>query len=233
MGNYVTVADVRAEGAPATVSDARIEARIAKWEQLVEQITGNVFRVIEPGELTFDGNNSALMHFNLALVEVSSLKTNDQDTALDPIEFTAYTGRSTPQDDRRNPKIVLTPSGTATIFRTSPGVFVKGLDQRITAKWGFVDDDPLTPGGYITPPPIKAAIIELVCLDLDNYFSSASRQGQLRKETTDGHSVEYDYDVSAQSLYSIVPRAIMDVLSIYRRPQIIDAPAAPSLVISW
>jgi len=223
MGNYATVADIKAEGAPASASSVRIEARIAKWEKIVEQITGNIFRVMEPGELVFNGNNSRIMHFNLPLIEVSSVRTNSQDAPLASTEFTAYTGRTQMQDDRRNPKIMLTPTGTSAIFRTIPGVFANGLNQYITAKWGFVDDG-LTPGTYITPVPIKAAIIELVCLDLDSYFESSSKYGHVSKETTDGHSMEYDYSASSQSAYEMVPRRIMDVLGIYRRPWIVDSP---------
>ncbi len=222
MGHYVTVSEVRAEGAPSSCSDSRIESRIAKWEQLVEQITGNIFRVIEPGELTFDGNNSHILHFSLPLVQVTSLKTNDQDTALNATEYTAYTRRQPPQDDRRNPRIVLTPTGVATIFRTNPGIFVRGLDQKITAKWGFVDEG-ATPGTYVTPPPVKSAIIELICLDLGNYFDGAHQAGLVTRETTDGHTIEYSETNSTKSLYSMVPSRIMDVLGIYRRPQIIDA----------
>lgn len=234
MGNYVTEAEVRAEGATGTAD--RINARIAKWEQIVEQLTGNVFRVLEPGELIFDGNNMSVLHFNLPLVEVSSVKINDETVALGADEFRAYTGRMPPQDDRRNPKIELTPSGNVSvIFRSAPDVFLKGYDQRITAKWGFVDDDPATPGSYVTPPAIKGAIIQLVCLDLDGYFERGSDAARTKlREKTDGHEVEWAD--SKRSVWAIIPDDVADILLLYRRPQIITAPdplivADPSAVI--
>jgi hypothetical protein len=80
-GNYVTVADIRAEGVTqATADDNRVGARIAKWEGLVERITRNVFRELDPGPITFDGNNDRMLHFNLALVEVTDVKINGETT---------------------------------------------------------------------------------------------------------------------------------------------------------
>jgi hypothetical protein len=237
VGNYVTVAEVRAEGVPATVSDARIEARIAKWEQIVEQLTGNVFRVLEPGELVFDGNNMSILHFNLPLVSVSSVKINDETTALGVDEYRAYVGKTPPQDDRRNPKIELTPTGNVSvIFRSAPDVFLKGYDQRITAKWGFVDPDPATPGSYITPPAIEGAIVQLVCYDLDGYMDAGSDAARTKtRERTDGHEVEWSDAV--QSQWASIPADVAEILKLYRRPQVITAPdplivADPSAAIA-
>jgi len=234
MGNYATEAEVRAEGASA--STERINARIAKWEQVVEQLTGNVFHVLEPGELAFDGNNMSLLHFNLPLVQVTAVKINGETTALDASEYRAYTGLTPPQDDRRNPKIELTPTGaTSIIFRSAPAVFLKGYYQRITARWGFVDPG-AAPGDYVTPPAIKGAVIQLVCLDLDGYFESGSAgAGSIVKEVTDGHQVEFASD--KKTLWSLVPSDVADILLLFRRPQIITAPdplivADPSAMIA-
>lgn len=221
MGNYVTAAEVKAEGVPAGVTDSRINARIAKWEEIVEMITGQVFREISPGELTFDGNNSHILHFNLPLVSVVSLKVNSEDTALDTTEYTAFMGRSKPQDDRRNPKIKLKNVRESVYETLRVSKFLKGYDQKLEATWGFLDVDGNTPAG------IKAAIIELVLYDLFDYFDQQTQvaiQSALKREKTDDHEIEYQPVENAKSLWSFIPKDIQDMLALYRRPWKISAP---------
>lgn len=225
MGVYVTAAEVTAEGATAT--GARIDSRILKWEKIVEEITRNVFRVIEPGELIFDGNNSDMLHFSIPLVEVTALYINNGTTVLDADEYRAYTGRQRPQDDRTNPKIELTGNRANSLYTKTHGIFYKGMDQKLTAKWGYVDDDPSTPGAYITPAAIKASIIELVCMDLDGYFESAgagTAGSSLKRERTDGHEVEYQNVDMAAPTWAMLPRSISDVLALFRAPWKMAAP---------
>lgn len=223
MGNYVTAAEVQAEG--ATASTARINARIAKWEAIVEEITRNVFRVIEPGELIFDGNNSDMLHFSIPLVEVTALYINNDTVELAADEYRAYTGRQRPQDDRQNPKIELTGNRANSIYTKTHGIFYKGMDQKLTAKWGFVDDDGV--GGFVTPPAIIGAITELVCLDLDGYFDSAGSGvplSSIRREVTDGHQLEYQDVSEAAVTWAMIPRSIADVLALYRAPWKMTSP---------
>lgn len=229
MGNYVTTADLLAEGVPPGTPTAIMDARIYKWEAIVEKLTKNVFREISPGELTFDGNNSKILHFNLPLRSVTSLKINGESIALDTDEYRAFTGISLPQDDRGNPKIVLTPI-RASVWRTTPGLFVKGLDQLLTAVWGYLDEDPASPGSYITPVAIKQAIIRLVILDLDSYFdqhmegSSGKPLTAVRREKTDGHEVEFMEFEDPRLMWQMIPADIADVLWMYRGPWNIQAP---------
>jgi hypothetical protein len=227
MGLYVTSAEVQAEGATATA--ARINARIAKWEALVDRITRNKFSVLEPGELIFDGNNSRILHFNLPLIEVTSVTVNEETTALTADEYRAYTGISAPQDHRHNPKIELRPVNRDSIYRKPRTIFVKGLDQKITAKWGFVDADPDNPGQYVTPQAVKDSVIQLVLLDLDGYFYQQQVGGAvpispLKREKTDDHEVEYMETISSKTVISAIPRDIYDVLMLYRGPWNIAAP---------
>lgn len=220
MGNYVTAAQVQAEGAPAGTPTAIIDSRIAKWEALVEKITGNVFYVIEPGELTFDGNNSRILHFSLPLVEVTSVKINGETAALATDEYRAFTGKSVPQDDRPNPKIVLTPI-RASVYRSLPGLFVKGLEQLITARWGYVEAD------ESTPRPIVDAMLRLVLLDLDNYFTKGSTTSAVtpkRREKTDGHELEWMELKDIRTTWSILPQDVAEILALYRKPWLIAAP---------
>jgi hypothetical protein len=222
MGNYITVDDVVAEGAPRS-NTSRIELRIAKWEAIVEELTRNVFRLLEPGEQTFDGSNTSILHFTLPLIEVTALKINGDTTELSTEYYRAYTGISQPQDDRRNPKIELIESSTS-IFTRFDGKFLRGYDQKVTAKWGFVDEDPDTPGSYVTPPVIKACLTQLVTMDLDGYFDAqefgiAGRPvSPIRRERTDGHEVEYQMTENVKMSFAAIPRDIADVLMLYRAP---------------
>lgn len=230
MGNYVVKADLVAEGMPATTPVARYNARIDKWEAIVEQITGQVFRVVTPGELIFDGNDAQLMHFSIPIVTLNSIKVNGLATELQADEFRAFTGLAPPQDDRRNPKIKLTPIQES-IFRDTHAVFVKGLDQLIDADWGFVEPDPDNPGGYRAPPPIKQAIVELVLLDLDGYFAQITGGEvpltSVRRERTDGHEIEYMEVEKVRTTWSMLPKHILDVLALYRIPMRMRSPEPP------
>ena len=232
-GNYVTIADIREEGVTvATASNTRIAARIAKWEGLVEKITRNVFRVLEPGALIFDGNNDRVLHFNIALVEVTEVKINGETTALQSSEYRAFVGKTLPQDDRYNPKIVLLGNrDVSTIFTTSHIRFVKGLDQEITAKWGFVEPDPDVPGDFRTPPAVKQAIVALVVRDLrgyfEQYFLGMANELNLpkKKERTDDHEIEWsELKIAESSLMTAIPPDIREVLGMYRAPWEIAIP---------
>lgn len=230
MGNYATVSDVRGEGVGSEYTDTRINSRIDKWEQIIEQLTGQIFYVSSPGELVFDGNDATLMHFNIPIVTLNSIKVNGGSVALASDEFRAFTGRAQPQDDRRNPKIQLTPVRSS-IYRDISAVFIKGLDQLIDADWGFVEDDGL--GGYRAPLPIKHAIIELVTLDLQDYFTKSTTGGtalpltSVRRERTDGHEIEYQQVTDARVVWSMLPSGIVDTLALYRRPMRMKSPAPP------
>jgi hypothetical protein len=221
MGNYVTATEVRAEGVPTGISDVRINARIVKWEEIVEMITGQVFREITPGELTFDGNNSHILHFNLPLITINSVKVNSGDTALETTEFTAFTGRQKPQDDRRNPKIKLKNVRESVYQSLRVSKFLKGYDQKVDATWGFLDENGNAPAG------LKAAVIELVLFDLFDYFdqqSNASILSAMKREKTDDHEIEYQPVEDAKALWSFIPKDIQDMLALYRRPWKISAP---------
>jgi hypothetical protein len=253
-GNYVTVNDIRAEGVtPADASDERIGARIAKWESIVERMTRNIFRVIEPGPLAFDGNNDRLLHFNLAIVEATEVKINSESTALQASEFRAYTGKSLPRDDRWNPKIELlgyrrVQQDVSPIYTSSThDIFVKGYEQEVTAKWGFVEPDPDNPGGYRTPPPVKCAIISLVIRDLRGYFEQYF-QGQAnslnlpkKRERTDDHEIEWsEFKIDSGDFMAAIPPDIQEILAMYRGPwdiaipeQIIYDSAANPVIASW
>lgn len=219
MGNYVTTDDLVKEGLPAGTDPARVTRRIAKWEAIVEKVTRQVFREIEPGELTFDGDNSRYLHFSLPLISVSSLKVNGESTALSSDEYRVYNGRSAPQDDRGNPRIELTGYRDGSIFSTrTHSIFARGYDQKVTAKWGYTEAD------GSCPAPVKDAIIQLVLMDLDGVFEKITGGTRtqpltpIRRERTDGHEIEYMEINDVRLTYTNIPKDIYDLLMMYRPP---------------
>jgi len=226
MGNYASVADVHAEGVPAAVDDAKIERRIVKWEAIVEKVTKNIFRVLTPGELVFDGTDSHRMHFGIPLVAVTEMKINGETTAIPTTEFRAFTGKAQPQDDRKNPKIELRPNDPSSIFSSSRFVFRKGLDQLITATWGYVDE--LTPTVFTTPTAIRDSVVQLVIFDLDDYFDrfrdySGPALAPKQRERTDDHEIEWA-DITVDITWGMIPQEIRDVLALFRAPIKVSIP---------
>ena len=228
MGRYINSADLYAEGVSPSYTDAFLEMRIAKWERIVESITRNIFYVYDAGELVFDGSNSEYLHFNIPLVDVSSVKINNSDEPLDAQYYRAFTGKQRPQDDRGNPKIMLTPQRRNIYVRASASLFLKGYDQKITARWGYVDPDPNNAGQYITPVLIQEALKQLVVKDLDGYFSSGGLSSApvspIKKERTDDHEIEYMPIETIRATYSMMPRDVQEILSFYRSPLRVAVP---------
>ena len=230
MGRYVEASDLFAEGVPSSINEALLEARILKWERIVEGITQNIFYVYDPGELIFDGSNMRYLHFNIPLVDVTSVKINGEDYELPTDQYRAYTGKQAPRDDRGNPKIELT-DFRRSIFRRYTGMFAKGYDQKITARWGYVEEDPNNPGQFITPPLIKQAVMQLVVRDLEGYWTAQSCgkaapwiMSPLKRERTDDHEVEYMQVEDVRATWMMLPRDVQDILALFRGPLRIGVP---------
>jgi len=226
MGNYVTTADLYAEGVPTTISSTLLERRIAKWEEIVEKLTGQLFRVVTPGEIIFDGNNTHLMHFNLPIIAVTSLKINGSTSTLLASEYRAHVGRVSPKDDRTNPKIELLGNQSTSIYTVSgSSVFAKGADQAITATWGYLDENDACPA------PVKDAIIELIALDTDGYWDKGQNAAGASvtptvRERTDGHEIEYQKTENIRMTWMMLPVTIQHTLAMYRKPWSIAVPDA-------
>jgi len=223
---YATAAEVQARGGVG--SPAEIEARLLMWEAIIDKITHNTFSVLDPGELTFDGNNSRILHFSLPLIEVSALKINDSEDAEDAADYRAFTGIEPPQDDRGNPKIELRYTAAPSVYNCNRfDHFARGYDQKVTAKWGYVDPGD-TPGTYVTPTAIKECAIRLTVLDTQNTTGGSAGGGMaispVKRERTDDHEVEYMEVEDVRMIYSMIPRDIYDTLSLYRGPLRITSP---------
>lgn len=216
MGNYVTAQDILMESIPEDTPPSRIERRIAKWESIVERVTGNVFYVLSPGELTFYGDDTRIMFFNTPIVAVTSLKINGQATELPTTQYRVFNGKSKPQDHRKNPKIQLIGAGGTSVFTGSSKVFSEGLEQKITATWGYVESD------LSTPAAIKESVIELVVRDLQGYQEKQESGGKpvthVIRRAVDQSSIQHGEVDEIKLLWHMIPTDIASTLMLFRAP---------------
>lgn len=228
-GNYATMQAVRDAGAPSSATDAFIKARIDKWEKLVEELTGNLFIATSPGELRFDGNNSPTLFFNIPLIAVTSLKINGSDVAADSDYYIVHNGITKIKDDRKNPRLELAGGGSSIFDPVSGLKFSRGMSQLLTASWGYLESDGV--GGTRCPLLITEAVVALVIYDFESYWRQYSTEqgarapaGPVKSERTDGHAVTYAGYDGLRLRWSMLPRDIAEVLSMFRAAPTIEAP---------
>lgn len=232
---YATVKQLRDEGLPGDagteVTDAQALILLSRASELIERLTRNLFYEVQ-GTFVFDGNNSYLLHLPLALIDVDSLYINNETTALGTTDYRAYTGRQTPQDDRYNPKIELRRSSESSIFtgiRTRK--FLKGYDQTLIGRFGFLESD------GSTPVVINECVIAIVMTTWKSLFDRfglydgggggpGPMGGPLKREKTDDHEVEWwqgNTGNAEQGL--VVPQYIHSRLKLYRSPPVMRTTA--------
>lgn len=203
---YATVQQIRDEGLEESSdgpSDDQVKTWLDRASQLVEKTTRNFFYEVS-GTVTFDGNNSHILHLPYPVREVTSLKINGDDTALDTDQFRAYIGNTPLADYRQNPKIELRQGTAGSIYSGTAGLplkFMKGLDQVIEGKFGYLDP-PLPTGTADRVPPVVTevviAIVMTIAVSLYERFGYKSIGtdggvliGTLKREKTDDHEVEF------------------------------------------
>lgn len=224
MGNYIDVTDLRDEGLPSTVTDARANVLIDRAEALVETITRNYFRNVS-GTFVFDGNNTYILHLPIAIITITSLTINDQTSALDTSYYQVWNGRQIPQDDRRNPKIVLKNSNGSSIFTSgfNSDLFLKGTNQTVVGEFGFLEPDDSV------PLPIKEACIGIALLQAseENWYESLIGMGGVYggkiRERTDDHEIEWG-DTTKQPGRTMFPAPIWNRLMMYQAPRTMKIP---------
>lgn len=222
---YATIQQLREEGLSDTlVSNGKAITLLRRASELVEKITRNLFYETE-GTFIFDGNNSYLLHLPLALIEVTSLTINNESSALGSSDFRAYTGRALPQDDRYNPKVELRRTQEASIFTSFKSrKFLKGYDQTIVGKFGFLEPD------GSTPATINECVIAIVMMTWQTLFARFGYDsgggggpgpmiGPLKRERTDDHEVEWwQGNTGNTDSGMIVPQYIHGRLREFRGP---------------
>src|SRR3990172_2213255 len=239
---YVTAAEVRCEGVPASISDQKITDAIALWQQFIERACRQWF---ESRLLTVqvDGNDSDILFLPVPVISVTSLfVNNDFVNALPTVNYKVYSGRSEPNDDRRNPKIRLVSLQTIFDPPVFPlrAVFAKGQqNQKIVGEFGFTESSATTPF-WTTPLLIKRALVKLVIRDLQTKGSgglwAAVSSGGLPAgakafEMTDGHSVQYatpQSKITKAGLSGVTGDNEIDaILVLYRAPIAMAVPSSP------
>jgi len=218
---YATVADLRAEGLPTSISDDRTKYLLEKANEMIEKITRNFFRRVT-GSFTFDGNNSTLLHLPNPVIEVTALKINDSTTSLDSSEYRVHNGTMRPVDDRRNPKITLRPQSRSIYSTGGGGKFYKGYDQVIEGTFGYLEPD-----GSVPATIIEAAIGITLSISQEMFASFYGRMGEVVgpvvRERTDDHELEWRSSVRDIPNY-ILPKFIEDRLMLFRGPIAVGAP---------
>lgn len=229
---YATVDDVRSAGLTDEVAypDDDVLAALQLASDAIDRATKQWF---EPRQLTilFDGNGSDTIHLGIPIISISALYLNDDTTPLDTKLFRVYSSRTYP-DDRRNPRVKLTPASNAmSFFQALPltsglARFVNGRqNQKLVGLFGFIEPDGSTPllvkranlkvalrklgalvqGGGPSPPPLPPAVAALI------------------SEQTDGHS----YTTAQAKLVNRRPGLaglfdgdpeIADIVKLYRAP---------------
>lgn len=203
---YATVQQCRDEGLVEGgdgPSDDNVKVWLDRASELVEQATRNFFYEVS-GTVIFDGNNGHILHLPYPIREVTSLTVNGDDAPLDAGAYRAYIGNSPLADYRKNPKIELRQGTYGSIYSGSAGLplkFLKGLDQTIVGKFGYLD--PPLPGGMDdrVPPIVNEVVMAIVMTIAVNLYSRFGYKGvgtegglligTLKRERTDDHEVEF------------------------------------------
>jgi len=234
---YVSIGDIRGEGVPATVSDARILEGIQTWQAFVDRTCRQWF---VPRQMTWDldGNGTTLLQLPVPIVSVSALYMNgDFSAAVAPEAFVVYNGRGeSGRDDRKNPRVKLVSAETNIFEGVGPvqrNLFtfrVGEKNQRLVGSFGFIEPD------GSTPALIKYAIRKLVVRSVRPLWSTgggASPAGPMIEEETDRHRRKWsDASVASKVWTTTGDPEIDQILATYRAPLAMRAPRTMSRRLS-
>ena len=131
----------------------------------------NVFRQVDSWWVDVWWKQLSMLHFNLPIITVTSLKINNSTAVLDPSYYRVYNGREYPADDRGNPKIELVSSSSSVPSPWHVTCVCKRVRTEDYSNMGYVEDDGL--GGYQAPIVVKDCIMRLVIGDLSTYYASS------------------------------------------------------------
>jgi len=227
---YVTLDEMRAEGVPASVSDAQLLSRILTWQAFVERCT-RLWFTPRAFDWVRDGTGTALLQLPVPIISIAALYLNGSASAADPGTYKVYAGRGgSGQDDRRNPRVKLL-SGSRSIFEgtgylgTTSAVFEVGeQNQVLDGTFGYVETD------GSTPEPIKYAIKKLVARSSRGLYSvvgggGSTAFGPIVEEETDRHRRRYGDPFVGSKLHSTTGDPEVDqILAAYRAPIKVGAP---------
>ena len=226
---YCSVQDVRDAGVTeAQADDAAVLASIKLWQQVLDRACRQWFNY-KTLTLTFDGNDSDTIFFGVPIVQITSLKINDDTADLATTLYKVYSGRETWPDDRRNPRIKLV-RNTTNIFSgytDNQMMFRRGRqNQVVSGIFGYTESD------GTTPEPIRHALCRLVTQKLlSPAVPTASSPltyppilGPLLEEWTDGHKVKFaqaggQVNKRRSGLTGLIQDPeVLDIITLYRAP---------------
>lgn len=239
---YIGVDAIRAQGLTSSMaSDSSVLAAIATWQAFLERACRQWFAP-KTMIIKFDGTDSDAIHFGVPIISIDYLKINSSTTELDPGLYKVYNSIAYP-DDRRNPRIKLVSEDEMDIY-TAPMIFGrhrfrKGRqNQEVKGTFGYVETD------GSTPRLIKHALTKLVIEKLAKPILTPPGaepvplppllSGIIKREVTDGHSLEYavaggELSTRKPGLSGItMDQEILDIIRLYKAPIGIATPAHPS-----
>lgn len=225
----VSLGEMRAEGVPSSISNARLLAAIQTWQTFVERACRQWFY---PRAMTWDldGSGTTLLQLPVPIVSLSALYLNgDFSTPVDPANYVAYTGRGGgTRDDRRNPRVKLVTGETSIFEGVGPvrrRLFVFSIgekNQRLVGTFGYVESN------GEAPEPIKYVIRKLVVRNVKPMWASggaAGPAGPVVEEETDRHRRKWADATVASKVWSTTGDPELDqILAMYKSPLVVKAP---------
>lgn len=218
--NYVTVAEMRAEGVPMSVTDAWLLQRIGIASRMIEQATGRFF---VPRYLAFrlDGRGERYLAFDTPIIALEAVSYNgDEPYSVDDfVVYNRHLRGFTNPDDRDSPLLELV--GGARFYAGRQNIWVTGL-------FGYTDPDPPNPYGK-TPDLIKYACKMLVVRELSKIADIANRfeasvRGRITSERTRDQAYTLEPKASQNQGVVYTGDAEIDrILAAYRRPPVFGA----------
>ena len=224
--NLCLVQDVKDAGSTET-SSAKLWNMGQRWTSLIERTARQRFRPIRETK-RFRGQGATLMLLPEPCFGVSKIEIEDSEVSSSLFHVFGATGR-----ERFNPRIELL-SEVRNIYRVRISArFYESHKVEVSGVWGFVDVDTQWSASvnYLEPPrEIIQAAARGAYLSIFEAGGAniAVAPGVIKKETTDGHSVEYavSQPTATRPVMDILKDPeIADAIKLYRAPIHISAPA--------
>ena len=158
----------------SSLSLSDIDGLIQRSMDMFDAYTGQWFNkrdFVGVNALEIEGDNSNMIHFPVPILEVTSLKINNNTIVSPSVEYRVYSSRVLP-DDRNNPKIKHINTLHGGMFNTIEGSF------------GYLEPD------GSTPTLVKTAISRLAMIELTSDPTQLNTN-TIKREKTDMHEVEY------------------------------------------
>ncbi|MCK9568846.1 hypothetical protein M0R72_07895 [Candidatus Pacearchaeota archaeon] len=211
MGNIITFDDLETEGIDAaTYNRARAEALILDAEDVIEKITGRLFRKVDTSVYASGRDRDILLlpHPPIAITTVSEVDNSTSVEVLTEIPSTAYAQESDLLTEvaLRNPKL-----------KRFDAYWSKGdRNYKVTGSFGFVFAMGTTPETYSAPRMIKRAAVLIVAKYLPKTVDRVGTigAGRIIQESLKGYS--YTLSEAAASGHFNDPE-IDGILMGYRR----------------